>query len=130
MNAPQRTRLVCRLYAQGLSLAQIARRLECSYNTARLVLVELGIARRPRGAQRLDLAGHVVGRLLVETPALNARYGDTRWQCRCSCGEITVVATNSLRRELTRSCGCLRVETTAAVGRARRGKPRPHRVAA
>jgi hypothetical protein len=30
------------------------------------------------------------------------------WECRCDCGNICTINTNSLRTENTRSCGCLR----------------------
>ena len=32
------------------------------------------------------------------------------WLCRCECGREPLVPTSSLRRGLTRSCGCLQVE--------------------
>ncbi len=36
------------------------------------------------------------------------------WLCRCECGKERVVSSNSLRRGLTQSCGCLSAEKTAA----------------
>jgi hypothetical protein len=49
----------------------------------------------------LDLTGQRYGRLTV----LN--FGSTRWRCLCDCGEVTYVVTSSLRRGMTKSCGCL-----------------------
>lgn len=33
---------------------------------------------------------------------------DRIWSCRCKCGNIALVRSPSLKRGLTRSCGCLR----------------------
>lgn len=38
------------------------------------------------------------------------------WNCRCSCGNSTVVDTQSLLKNHTRSCGCLQVEHTVHMG--------------
>jgi hypothetical protein len=61
----------------------------------------------------LDLTGQTFGRLSAVAPhgRLN---GGIAWQCRCECGAATVVRSNSLRRGLTKSCGCLHSETAAA----------------
>lgn len=40
-------------------------------------------------------------------------------RCRCDCGEETIVLLHNLRAGRTRSCGCLRVETMKARGKAR-----------
>ena len=34
----------------------------------------------------------------------------TAWKCRCSCGEVITVSSNSLRRGNTQSCGCLMMD--------------------
>jgi hypothetical protein len=56
---------------------------------------------------RLDLTGIRFGRLTV------MRYADTRrrkarWLCKCECGSESIVIGALLRRNNTRSCGCLR----------------------
>jgi hypothetical protein len=55
----------------------------------------------------IDLTGKVFGRLLVLH-----RKGDkgSVWVCRCSCGRVKNVRGSSLRRGLTKSCGCFRLE--------------------
>lgn len=58
---------------------------------------------------RLNLIGHVYGRLTV----LNHVEG-ARWRCVCECGEFVVTHSVSLRKGSTKSCGCLRREVTAA----------------
>ena len=59
----------------------------------------------------LDLTGCTFGRLTV----LRLVTGDVgrKWVCQCQCGTIKVCPTKALRRGNVRSCGCLRVETTA-----------------
>jgi hypothetical protein len=36
------------------------------------------------------------------------------WECQCDCGNITIVVGKLLRRGVTKSCGCLRLEATRA----------------
>ena len=63
-----------------------------------------------------DLTGRRFGRLTVirrvegyPTPR-GLRDG---WLCKCDCGNEVVVSTGDLTRGRTRSCGCLRRETTS-----------------
>jgi|SRR5882757_2589884 len=53
-----------------------------------------------------DLTGLVYGRLTV----LERVNG--KWLCACDCGAKKIVATGSLTRGATKSCGCLNRETT------------------
>jgi hypothetical protein len=74
-----------------------------------------------------DLTGRRFGRLLVLGPAPRPAHAtDTRgnrhfWACRCDCGNLHVVCDRNLRgdptRRPTRSCGCLRRELAADLGR-------------
>jgi hypothetical protein len=41
------------------------------------------------------------------------KSGDARWICKCDCGETTIVSGSALGIGSTKSCGCLRSETTA-----------------
>ena len=65
----------------------------------------------------IDLIGSRFNRLLVISREPNAKDGETIWRCRCDCGEETSQRSKNLRRGLVRSCGCLRRETSAAMGR-------------
>src|SRR3954463_10204823 len=57
--------------------------------------------------QRIDLTGQPFGDLIVLRYAGNSKWGEALWECRCQKdGNITVVIGNSLRRGLTKSCGC------------------------
>lgn len=59
-----------------------------------------------------EMVGHVFGRLVVLRQATSDRHGKRRWQCRCECGRIVETNASSLRRGLSRSCGCLQREAT------------------
>lgn len=55
-----------------------------------------------------DLAGQVFGRLTAVEPR---KVGNrTHWLCRCDCGAEKVIDAGSLRKGVTRSCGCLHAE--------------------
>ena len=43
--------------------------------------------------------------------------GNTRWLCRCDCGNQVEVASRHLRSGRTKSCGCLNREQIAAVNK-------------
>ncbi len=63
------------------------------------------------GYVAIDLTGQQFGRLLVVARA-GTRSSRAMWRCRCVCGREIVVAGKSLRCGNTRSCGCLRDQTT------------------
>lgn len=59
--------------------------------------------------KKLDLSGQFFGHLEALGPAVGrGRVPRTMWVCKCACGVLKVVATESLRAGLTKSCGCLR----------------------
>lgn len=60
-------------------------------------------------AHAIDLTGQRFERLVVIEQAgrLNA---NVVWKCSCDCGNEIAVRSNSLRRGITRSCGCLQKE--------------------
>lgn len=58
-----------------------------------------------------SLLGRRFGRLTVT--ALEPNYTknrNTKWLCRCDCGNETIVRAASLKRSYTKSCGCLNTE--------------------
>ena len=57
----------------------------------------------------LDLSGQRFSRLVVLEQAgrLNA---NVVWKCQCDCGAIAHIRSNSLKRNVTKSCGCLQKE--------------------
>lgn len=63
----------------------------------------------------IDLTGQKFGRLtVIERAVLNK--GSALWRCRCDCGSGVVVSSSNLRSGHTKSCGCLRKETSARTG--------------
>lgn len=70
-------------------------------------------------AEKIDMTGRVIGRLLViEECGRNAR-GEVLWRCRClgktgdDCGNEVIVRGGDLRSGHTTSCGCYHRERTA-----------------
>ena len=57
----------------------------------------------------IDLTGQRFGRLTVLERAQNIGK-DIAWLCQCDCRKQSVVLGNSLRRGISKSCGCLRDE--------------------
>lgn len=55
--------------------------------------------------QRVDMVGQKFGRLTVLSYS-----GNLKWLCRCVCGNMIDVPRQCLRKNLTRSCGCLRIQ--------------------
>ncbi len=62
----------------------------------------------------IDLTGQRFGRLLVLNASVPAK-SSTRWECRCDCGAIAIIATGNLRHGHTRSCGCLKRDGTGHI---------------
>ena len=69
-----------------------------------------------RGHQnRSNLLGIRFGRLLVEADSGERCSGhDILWRCKCDCGNVSTVSTSHLKRNQTKSCGCLARELVAA----------------
>ena len=58
-----------------------------------------------------DLTGQRFGRLVVIERAGSDRYNHAMWKCCCDCGCVLVVCSGNLLRGLTKSCGCLKLES-------------------
>jgi hypothetical protein len=54
----------------------------------------------------INLVGQRFGRLLVIERAENSPRGDSRWRCRCDCGNESFPWGKSLIAKTTSSCGC------------------------
>ncbi len=57
-----------------------------------------------------DISGMRFGRLVAIVPTdLRNIIGGVVWECKCDCGNMTLVTTTAVRRSIrpTRSCGCL-----------------------
>ena len=59
----------------------------------------------------IDLTGQRFGKLVViervEDYVSPSGYHQTSWLCKCDCGCVKTVTANSLKKQNTRSCGCL-----------------------
>lgn len=69
---------------------------------------------RRAGCSRRDLIGQRFGRLTVKGDSGERSGSNVVWECVCDCGQVTRVASNSLRTGNTRSCGCYRVDKSRA----------------
>lgn len=63
-----------------------------------------------------DLRGKQFGRLQPIYRTYNTNAGDTKWHCKCECGNEINVTTSNLQSGHTKSCGCLAKETAAKNG--------------
>lgn len=59
-----------------------------------------------------DLTGNRYGKLTVVKRVYKDGERKTHWLCKCDCGNETVVSSDNLKNGHTKSCGCLRVETS------------------
>jgi hypothetical protein len=62
----------------------------------------------------VDITGQRFGRLTVLRRDFMSGAREVMWECACDCGGTRVTRGASLRRGLTRSCGCLAAEASAA----------------
>lgn len=78
--------------------------------------------------KRLDLSGHLFGRLTAIAPAERIK-GKTAWTCICECGNAVSVTTHGLRTGDTRSCGCLKTDMLVERNRSHnKSKTRTYRI--
>lgn len=65
-------------------------------------------------ARAKNLIGQRFGRLTVIAQTKCSKNGNARWLCKCDCGNTKDIASESLKRGHTKSCGCLCQEATKA----------------
>lgn len=69
-------------------------------------------------ARVVDISGQRFGRLValrrIAVPRTNSPGTVSKWLCQCDCGSVSAPVLNSLRRGLTKSCGCLQSEITVS----------------
>lgn len=63
-------------------------------------------------SQKIPMIGRRFGRLTVIAEAGKSKSGLLMWQCKCDCGNKTVVRGSHLRGGQIRSCGCFNSEAT------------------
>jgi hypothetical protein len=101
-------------------IADIAREVGGIHKTVVKYLKHYGI---PVRTTRADLTDEVFDRLTVVEKIGNDRHGRTVWRCKCVCGHYCNVKAGALLSEHTRSCGCLRRETSRKVGESKIQRP-------
>lgn len=69
----------------------------------------------------INLEKKEFGRLLVIKREENSPKGQTRWLCKCDCGNSKVIQGNHLRSGSIRSCGCLEIENRLEVNKTHDG---------
>ena len=60
-----------------------------------------------------NISGERFGRLLVVSRAPN-KHGRVQWLCLCDCGNTHITYSKTLTNGKSRSCGCLKNETSKA----------------
>ena len=61
--------------------------------------------------RKIDLTGQRFGRLVVISENVKERNSSGfYWNCKCDCGNEKIVQSQSLRRQVIKSCGCLFME--------------------
>ena len=58
----------------------------------------------------IDITGQKFGMLTVIRRVENDRYNQTCWECKCDCGNKTIVKGMHLKSGRTKSCGCSKFE--------------------
>lgn len=67
--------------------------------------------------KRLKLDGLKFGRLTVIECCGPDKHGHVKWLCRCVCGNNITTSGVSLKKGVTKSCGCIRSELISALGK-------------
>lgn len=68
----------------------------------------------------MNLEGKRFGRLTAIRPMDSLNNSRTKWECRCVCGNVCHPTANCLKRNNSKSCGCVRRETMKKVGESRK----------
>jgi len=64
-----------------------------------------------------DITGQRFGRLVAIRQTGERKHRCAIWECKCDCGNITLVQSSNLQKGNTRSCGCLHNELCAQLGK-------------
>ncbi len=66
----------------------------------------------------IDITNQRFGRLVALYPTDERIRGSVQWNCLCDCGNYALVSIKSLSGDNTKSCGCLRTESSINNGKA------------
>lgn len=68
-------------------------------------------------SKRIEMIGNKYGRLTVISKSDPSMSGQTRYLCKCDCGNEKVFQAANIRNGKSLSCGCIRKEVTASRNR-------------
>ena len=68
------------------------------------------------GRKIIEMVGKRFERLIVVGESGRDKHGNALWKCLCNCGNIKIIIGKSLRRGITKSCGCLNIEKATKHG--------------
>ena len=72
----------------------------------------------------INMVGGKYGNLIVVSRSPNNKQGRAMWECRCICGEITIVSGTAIRDGTIKSCGCWRRKRMEGLNKSH-GESRP-----
>lgn len=102
-----------RLYENGMSKLDLAKKFKLSKPTVNKVLADAGVTFRLGNQEKSkieDLSGNIFGRLIVLRKSGKNKYHRVIYECQCSCGKLHNVERAGLINGTTKSCGCLNQE--------------------
>lgn len=69
-----------------------------------------GIAKEAFMMQRIDITNQRFGRLIAIRFVERKSNGNAIWECACDCGKVKNIDSYALRKGITQSCGCLKID--------------------
>jgi hypothetical protein len=97
--------------AMWVGLCECGERTRCTGNNLRAGHTKSCGCLKKKQQRSINLVGRTFGRLFVERRGRTDK-GVLFWDCVCQCGTARSVSTGHLRTGHTKSCGCLRAETS------------------
>jgi len=108
---PEREQVTLYLWSKGYTQKEIADTLHVSKALICLFFKAKGIILE-KGVRAKTSIGKQFGKLTVQRVAGKDPTNHVMVECVCACGKVTTVKVEDLYRGQTKSCGCLKAETT------------------
>lgn len=100
-----------KLIKSGKTRKEISNAIEISYDGLRYYFKKFNIDTdtiKTNHVFKLKLEGKIFSKLTVISRAYTNKTGNVLWNCECECGNKKIIAGISLKKGLTKSCGCLK----------------------